>query len=130
MGVPSVSYSAASATKHTYIASLNATPVLVFSGRGNLYGFLVEDNSGEDIFVQVFDAASAAAVTVGTTEPAFTFRIKADLSFGKDVNDSPLHFFTNGCVVAITKTRTGSVSPSTAATAQLWYVNRTAPLPS
>lgn len=124
MGVPSVTASSSSASFHSYESSLNASPVLVFSGRGNLYGFLVEDNSGVDIFVQVFDAASAGAVTVGTTTPVFTFRVKADQALGKDVNDSPYRFFKNGCVVAVTTTRTGAVSPGTAATGQFWFVNR------
>ena len=126
MGAPSVTASASSATFHSYNASLNATPSLVFSGRGNLYGFLVEDNSGEDIFVQVFDAASAGDVTVGTTVPVFTFRVKADQVLGKDVNDSPYKFFKDGCVVAVTKTRTGAVGPSEGneATGQFWFVNR------
>lgn len=124
MGVPSVTASASSATFHSYSASLDASPVLVFQGRGNLYGFLVEDNSGDDIFVQVFDAASIGDVTVGTTVPAFTFRVKADQAFGKDVNDSPYKFFANGCVVAVTTLRNNTVSPSAGATAQFWFVNR------
>lgn len=124
MGVPSVTASASSATFHSYSASLDASPVLVFQGRGNLYGFLVEDNSGDDIFVQVFDAASIGDVTVGTTVPVFTFRVKADQAFGKDVNDSPYKFFANGCVVAVTTLRNNTVSPSAGATAQFWFVNR------
>jgi hypothetical protein len=124
MGVPSVTASASSATYHSYNANLDASPVLVFQGRGNLYGFLVEDNSGDDIFVQVFDAASAASVTVGVTVPVFTFRVKADQAFGKDVNDSPYKFFANGCVVAVTTLRNNSVSPSAGAAAQFWFVNR------
>jgi len=124
MGVPSVTASASSATFKSYSESLDATPVLVFQGRGNLYGFLVEDNSGDDIFVQVFDAASVGDVTVGTTAPVFTFRVKADQAFGKDVNDSPYRFFANGCVVAVTTLRSNAVSPSQGATAQFWFVNR------
>jgi len=124
MGVPSVTASASSATYHSYSASLDASPVLVFQGRGNLYGFLVEDNSGDDIFVQVFDAASVGDVTVGTTAPVFTFRVKADQALGKDVNDSPYKFFKDGCVVAVTTLRNNSVSPSAGATGQFWFVNR------
>ncbi|NBU33825.1 hypothetical protein EBZ38_03270 [bacterium] len=124
MGVPSVTASSSSCTFHSYQASLNATPVLLFQGRGNLYGFLVEDNSGDDIFVQVFDAASAGDVTVGTTVPAFTFRVKAEQAFGKDVNDSPYKFFSKGCVVAVTTLRGNAISPAVAATGQFWFVNR------
>ena len=124
MGVPSVTASASSATYHSYSASLDASPVLVFQGRGNLYGFLVEDNSGDDIFVQVFDAASVGDVTVGTTVPVFTFRVKADQALGKDVNDSPYKFFKDGCVVAVTTLRSNSVSPSAGASCQFWFVNR------
>lgn len=121
MGVPSVSGSASVATNHAYKSTLNAIPQLIFTGRGNLYGFLVEEMSGNDVFIQFFDAASAGAVTVGTTVPVMTMRIKADQSFGKDVNDSPLRFFGEGCVVAVTTSRTGAISPATAAVGNFWY---------
>lgn len=124
MGVPSVTASAGSATFHLYSNSLNASPVLVFSGRGNLYGFLLEDNSGSDIFMHVYDAASAGDVTLGVTAPVFTVRAKADNAFGKDVNDSPYKFFSRGCVVIVTDTRNGGLSPSVTATGQFWFVNR------
>ena len=124
MGVPSVTASSSSCTFHSYQTDLNASPVLVFSGRGNLYGFLVEDNSGSDIFVHVYDAASAASVTFGVTVPVFTFRVKADNAFGKDVNDSPYKFFALGCVVVVSDARNGGVSPTTGATGQFWFVNR------
>jgi hypothetical protein len=121
MGVPSVSGSASVAASHAYKSDLNATAKLIFSGRGNLYGFLVEEMSGDDVFIQFFDAASAAAVTVGVTVPVMTMRVKADQSFGKDVNDSPLRFFGEGCVVAVTKTRTGNVAPAVDAVGNFWF---------
>lgn len=129
MGVPSVSYSASSATKHLYNASLSATPVKVFEGRGNLYGFLVEDNSGDDIFLQVYDSASDNPALLTASNLAFTVRIKADQSFGKDVNDSPYHFFTSGCVIVVSKDRSTKVAPTTAAMGQFWYMFRTAQNP-
>lgn len=129
MGVPSVSYSASSAAKHVYNASLNATPVKVFEGRGNLYGFLVEENSGEDIFLQVYDSTSVDPAQLTSSNLAFTVRIKADQAFGKDVNDSPFHFFGLGCVVVVSKSRSAKTNPDAVATGQFWYVNRTAPSP-
>jgi len=124
MGVPSVTASSSSCTFHSYQTSLDASPVLVFSGRGNLYGFLVEDNSGSDIYVHVYDAPSAASVTFGVTVPVFTFRVKADNAFGKDVNDSPYKFFALGCVVVVADARNSGSSPTSPATGQFWFVNR------
>ena len=123
MGVPSVTKSSSVATEHSYEASVTETPVQVFVGRGNLYGLLIEENGGADVFVQVFDAASTGDVTVGTTAPDFTFRVAANATFGKDVNDSPLHFFAKGCVIAVTSTRTGSGAPAAGATVQSWFWN-------
>jgi len=124
MGVPSVSASASVATEHVQKTGLNATPQLVFTGRGNLYGFLLEEMSGEDLFMQFFDAASTSAVTVGVTVPIMSIRVKADQAIGKDVNDSPLKFFANGCVVAVTKGRTNALAPGVDAVSQFWYVMR------
>jgi len=126
MGVPSVTYSAASATNHVYLDNLNNTPVQVFVGRGNLYGFFVEDNSGEDIFVKVYDSANT---NLAGKDPVFTFRVKADNSFGKDVNDSPYKFLTNGCVVVASKQRSADEALGANAAAQFWYVHRTFPNP-
>lgn len=131
MGVPSVSYSASSATKHVYRADLSATPVKVFEGRGNLYGFLVDDNSGEDIFLQVYDSTSVDPNQLTSGNLAFVVRIKADQTFGKDVNDSPYHFFSSGCVVVVSKERVNKVALGAGkeAAAQFWYMVRTAPNP-
>lgn len=129
MGVPSVSYSASSATKHLYRDNLSATPVKVFEGRGNLYGFLVEDNSGDDIFLQVYDSASDNPALLDSSNLAFTVRIKADQSFGKDVNDSPYHFFANGCVIVVSKDRVAKTALGAPAMGQFWYMYKTAPNP-
>lgn len=124
MGAPSVTASSSSCTFHSYQTNLNASPVSIFAGRGNLYGFLVEDNSGSDIYVHVYDAPSAASVTFGVTVPVFTFRVKADNAFGKDVNDSPYKFFSQGCVVVVTDARNAGSAPTSAAVGQFWFVNR------
>jgi len=102
---------------------LDATAQQVFIGRGNLYGLLIENNTGTDMYVQIFDAADTGDVTVGTTKPDLSFRIPADGAFGKDVNDSPFAFFEKGVVVAGTTTRDGNSSPASKATATFWYYN-------
>lgn len=116
--------SSSCATFHLYTNTLSASPVEVFSGRGNLYGFLVENNTTSDVYLQVFDAAASGDVTVGTTPPAFTLRIPGSSAFGKDADDTSYKFMSKGCIVAVTTTRTGSVAPGTAATAQFWFTNR------
>lgn len=122
MGVPTVSASSSITTDHLYNASQAEVKSTVFIGRGNLFGFLVENNGASEIFLQVFDAL-AADVTVGVTTPTFTFRIPASGVMGKDVNDSPLHFFAKGCVVAVTAGRTSAVAPAAPATCQFWSYN-------
>lgn len=116
--------SSSCATFHLYTNNLSASPVEVFSGRGNLYGFLVENNTATDVYLQVFDAAASGDVTVGTTSPVFTVRIPGSSAFGKDADDMSYRFMSRGCVVAVTTTRTGNTAPATDATAQFWFINR------
>jgi|GEM_PF-2418664 len=122
MGFPSVSASASVATEHVQKTGLNATPQLIFTGRGNLYGFLLEEMGGDDLFMQFFDAAAVGDVTVGTTTAVMSIRVKAGGAMGKDVNDSPLKFFSKGCVVAVTKGRANNAAPTIDAVSQFWYV--------
>ena len=103
--------------------SVSNTAVEIFTGYGNLYGFLVQNNSGADVFLQIFDKATGDAVVVGTTVPNFTYKIAADGIFGKDKNDSPLLAMNRGLKVAVTSTRTGGGAPTSAATCQFWYRN-------
>lgn len=123
MGVPSVTASSSAMVDHVVKPALAEVAQLVFTKRGNLYGFLVENNGAADCFIQFFDATAAVDVTVGTTVPDFTFRVPASGAMGKDVNDSPLHFFAKGCVVAVTATRTGNGAPAAPSTAQFWSYN-------
>jgi hypothetical protein len=102
---------------------MNATDQLLWAGQGNMYGFYIENNTSSDIFLQLFNAASVSDVTVGTTAPDVTYRIPASGAFGKDSNDTSLHFFHKGCVFAVTTTRTGSTSPSSDAAGSFWFWN-------
>lgn len=124
MGTPSISASPSVVPQHVYNDALAETPVQLFVGHGNLYAFIVENNAAVDCFIQFFDAADVGDITLGTTPPDFTFRIPASGAMGKDSNDTPLHYFSKGCVVAVTATRTGNGAPGAPATSQFWsYAN-------
>lgn len=108
------------ALDHYYNGALAQTKQSAFIGTGNLYGFEVENNDpSTDVFIQFFDKL-AANVTVGTTAPDFTFRIPGGANFGKDAQNLVLHFFSIGCVIACTSTRTGASAPAASASIHLW----------
>jgi hypothetical protein len=118
--MPDLSPSSSSAPQHSYVQVSN--PVLLFSGSGNLYGWLVEENSGDDVFLQVYDSVSTNNTTLNGLSPAFVIRVKADQSMGKDVNDTPFKHFLTGCVVRISKQRDVFEAATSAASAQFWFV--------
>jgi hypothetical protein len=70
-------------------------------------------------YVQFFDAATAGAVTVGTTAPAFFVGVPA---FGGGVDTPQLvpYQFRKGIVVAATTTPTGSTAPGSAIPLQIY----------
>lgn len=97
--------------------------VEIFTGQGNLYGLLVQNNGTADVYLQIFNKKTSDAVTLGTTAPFATYLIPASGIFGKDKNDSPLMGLDRGMKVAITATRTGAGAPAVPATCQFWYRN-------
>lgn len=83
-------------------------------------GYRFENNSASVMYVQLFNANSSAAPTLGTTTPDRTIQVKA----GDSAVIYPavgLYFFEKGCYVAATTTRTGSTAPATAGTCDIWY---------
>jgi len=106
------------AMSHLYEASLSAAAT-VFVGKGNLYGFLVENNGATDIFLSVYDEL-LANVTLGTTAPAFTVKVPASAAFGKDAIEISYRYFSKGCVVAAVTTRNGNNLVASAASCQFW----------
>ena len=105
------------AMSHLYVEALSAAAT-VFVGKGNLYGFLVENNGATDIFLSVYDEL-LANVTVGTTAPAFTVKVPASAVFGKDAIEISYRYFSKGCVVAATTLRNGAIL-ATAPSCQFW----------
>lgn len=77
-----------------------------------------EVNSAQT-YLQIFDAAAAAAVTLGTTAPNMI--VDAPSYLGNVVNLSPAVVFRKGVVIAATTTATGSSAPSVAVSATLCF---------
>lgn len=119
--MPDISANSSSAPSHSY-AQVSGTPVSVFAGSGNLYGWLIEENSGEDLFLQVYDTTSTSGPALDALTPVFVIRVKADQALGKDVNNTPYRHFLSGCVVRMSKQRNSFEAPSQAASLQFWFV--------
>jgi len=110
---------------HYYNEALGASVTEVFAFDGNLFGFEFENNSDTDaVYIQFFDAASAGAVTLGTTAPDFTIKLPAGGVWGKDSKAISLHYFAKGCYVAATAGRTDAVAPAAAPTVHFWHSNK------
>ena len=88
--------------------SLGATAVLIQTGQTFISGVKVINATASTAYVQLFDAAAAADVTVGTTTPTWVVRSAAsDPSADADIPPHGL-IFVNGVVAASTTTATGS----------------------
>jgi hypothetical protein len=99
--------SGAKAFSHT---NLVATAVLVLTGPHSLTGYHLFNTTSAIAYVQVFDAAAAADVTVGATTPTFVLGLPASGGATRALA-KPLKF-TLGIVVAATTAATGSTGAS------------------
>lgn len=88
--------------------NVGATAVLMQSSLVTLVAIRAINTTAAVAFVQLFDAAAASDVTVGTTIPTWVVKSEAsELSIGDGLPDHGL-VFTRGLVVASTTTPTGS----------------------
>lgn len=107
--------------------ALKATAQLVKATGGALvlYGWYVSnEDAGTDTYLQFYNAAATADVTVGTTTPDLTWRIPQ----GAVLEESPLSaqasegvVFPLGLVIAATTTEGGSSAPVTGLTVNFFY---------
>lgn len=87
---------------------LTGTPVLAYSSRVTIAAVRAINLTGAVAFMQMFDAASTASVTAGTTVPDWVIKSDASsLSIGDGLPEDGL-VFSNGLVVISTTTPTGS----------------------
>lgn len=120
MGSAARNDSSSSSPHHKYFSSVDESKSLVFSGNGNLQGYLCENDSGSDVFIAFYDAANAGDVTLGVTAPAFTQKIAAGAAFGRDSNGYGYKNFGLGCVVAVVSARNGAAAPAAPAILETW----------
>lgn len=95
----------------TVLTNLLATAQLVYKGSGKFGGYFIYNPNSSVAYVQVYDAAAVADVTVGTTPPILRFGIPA--TAGANLELKRGRNITNGIVIAATTTPTGSSAPST-----------------
>lgn len=74
-------------------------------------------------FIQIFDAASAAAVTLGTTVPTATIQCSGTSNSGVNSAIAQLNLpITLGLVIAATTTATGLTAPTNPISVGLGYI--------
>lgn len=103
----------------TYSAALQATATLVKGSPGQIYGYYFFNVNAAVSYVQLFDAATAGAVTLGTTVPKLSFGLIAGGGANQEWDEGIQ--FTLGIVVAVTTTRAGSTNPTSAVDINLMY---------
>lgn len=99
--------------------SIGATATLIKGSKGTLTGYDILNANAAITYMQVFDAATASAVTLGTTVPTLSIGIPASSRAARDLLDALT--FIYGLVIAFTTTRTGSTANSSTVDYNLFY---------
>lgn len=94
-------------------AALTNTVVSLKGQAGQLCGYTLSNPSAAWAYVQVFDAATPGAVTLGTTTPKQSYGIPAGATITRLLDRLN---FNLGIQIAATTTATGSTAPATALT--------------
>lgn len=120
--VAPVQYLAAAIGAAVYSNTTGATnaPVVAKVGACLLCGYNFSNTNAGTVYVQFFDAATTAGITLGTTAPKFSIAVPA----GGGVTDGLYTFgpgFTNGVVVACTTTAAGSTAPGVPVPVTLFF---------
>ena len=81
----------------------NDPGILVKTGNTLMYGYELHNVSGADAFIQCFNAAALADVTLGTTAPDYVIPVAANGVRGKALS-KPLLFPLGLCIFSTTAT--------------------------
>jgi hypothetical protein len=102
-------------------AAVTATKVLVKSGAVDIRGITVYNPGMATAFLQLFDAAQTADVTLGSTAFDEMFMIPAGSQIVIEPENKIYNSFALGLVYAATDTATGSNAPAVALNMVLKY---------
>lgn len=109
----------------SFDSSITATTELLTAIPTKIYYLGINNLSNAMAYLQLFDAAATASVTLGTTAPTLSIAVHQDASGNNGNKDlifnNPLNF-KYGVVYAITTTATGSTAPSAACQTNFGYV--------
>lgn len=87
---------------------------LLKSGECDLAFIGLKNPNTSEVWLQLFDAASASSVTLGTTTPTLSLPIPGNSSLSQQLN--PPIKFRKGIAYALTTTATGNTAPTNAGT--------------
>ncbi len=107
-------------TNYSQGALVGTVTAVKSSAAGTLGGFQFTNPAGTTCYVQIFDVATAGAVTLGTTVPTISIAMLT----GSVVNlppAAPGAAFANGIQIASTTTRTGNTPCGTGTDVNIWY---------
>lgn len=102
------------------ILSLTNSVQTVKSIAGPWLGYNCYNPNAAQAWVQIFDAATSGAVTLGTTPPNRTIPLAPSTTTGQQV-PSPPYSVLNGMQVAATTTQNGSTAPSAPVSCEFYY---------
>lgn len=90
--------------------SVGAKATTVTSAPAGLNGWYLFNSNAATVYLQIFDAKSAAEVILGTTVPVLSLGIPA--GSGANVLVDCIRDFLKGIVIACTTTRAGNAAPA------------------
>lgn len=85
---------------------------LIKAGTTSLYGLALWNNGNPNTYLQAFDSATTAGVTLGVTPPNYVWQVGGNNSWEEKFAGEGRLAFEKGLVVAATTTATGAVITS------------------
>lgn len=99
---------------------LTTTVKSVKTAQGSLGGWYIYNPNAAVGYIQIFDAATAGAVTLGSTTPKLSIGIPSTAAANVNLGDGVI--FNNGIQIATTTTSTGATANSSPIDCNFWYV--------